>query len=62
MGRFPSGLVGTLTCVLCAYLGVEAGKVLLTFQANTDRILRWTAWSAFTVSFTELNRMLPSLG
>lgn len=44
----PEGLVGTLTCVLCAYLGVEAGKVLLTFQANTDRILRWTAWSAFT--------------
>lgn len=46
---FTLGVLGALTCVLCAYLGAEAAKVLLIFPANNQRILRWLAWSILTV-------------
>lgn len=46
----PEGILGSLTCVLCAYLGAQAGKVLLYFHANRQRILRWMLWSIMTVS------------
>lgn len=44
----PEGILGSLTCVLCAYLGAEAGKVLLYFHANRQRVLRWMSWSLVT--------------
>ena len=43
------GVLGGLTCVLCAYLGAEAAKVLLVFPANNQRIFRWLTWSLVTV-------------
>lgn len=48
---FPLGLLGGLTCVLSAYLGAEAAKVLLVFPANQQRIIRWLLWSLLTVSY-----------
>lgn len=45
-----SGALGGLTCVLCAYLGAEAAKVLLVFPANKQRIVRWMLWALVTVS------------
>ena len=45
-----SGALGGLTCVLCAYLGAEAAKVLLVFPANKQRIIRWMLWALATVS------------
>ena len=46
----PEGILGSLTCVLSAYLGAEAGKVLLYFHASRQRVLRWMLWSLGTVS------------
>jgi len=44
----PEGILGSLTTILCAYLGAAAGKVLLLFHANRQRILRWMLWSILT--------------
>ncbi|XP_057371635.1 heparan-alpha-glucosaminide N-acetyltransferase-like [Daphnia carinata] len=44
----PEGMLGGLTCVLTAYLGAEAAKVLLAFPANKQRIIRWLLWSLLT--------------
>lgn len=46
-----TGMLGSLTCVLCSFLGAEAAKVLLIFPANNQRISRWLTWSLLTVGY-----------
>jgi len=43
------GFLGSFTCVLCAYLGAEAAKILLLFPSSKQRIVRWFIWSVVTV-------------
>ncbi|XP_044736049.1 heparan-alpha-glucosaminide N-acetyltransferase-like isoform X2 [Chrysoperla carnea] len=44
----PEGLLGTLTCILCVYLGVQAGRIMLTYNTPKARIVRLLAWGIFT--------------
>lgn len=46
----PEGLLGALTTILCVYLGVHAGRIVLVFKKTTQRIKRWLLWFFITVS------------
>ncbi|KAK7590108.1 hypothetical protein V9T40_001721 [Parthenolecanium corni] len=37
----PEGALGTLTTILCVYLGVYAGRVILVYRRSGERIVRW---------------------
>uniref|UniRef100_A0A6P7H1W1 Heparan-alpha-glucosaminide N-acetyltransferase-like isoform X1 n=1 Tax=Diabrotica virgifera virgifera TaxID=50390 RepID=A0A6P7H1W1_DIAVI len=40
----PEGFLGTLTSILTVYLGVQAGRILRTYQDVRGRMYRWIAW------------------
>ncbi|XP_074239914.1 heparan-alpha-glucosaminide N-acetyltransferase isoform X2 [Saimiri boliviensis] len=41
----PEGILGTINSILMAFLGVQAGKILLYYKARTkDILIRFTAW------------------
>ncbi|KAG8238434.1 hypothetical protein J437_LFUL002891, partial [Ladona fulva] len=40
----PEGVLGILTTVLLVFLGVQAGRVLLTYSGSVTRILRLLVW------------------
>ncbi|KAF4533176.1 hypothetical protein B566_EDAN001718 [Ephemera danica] len=44
----PEGLLGQLTGILLVQLGVQAGRVLLTYSGPCSRISRWLLWGLFT--------------
>lgn len=46
-----SGILGTLTCVLCALLGAQAARIVLSYNNSYWRIKKWLLWGAITVSF-----------
>jgi len=41
----PEGLLGCLTAIFTVYLGVQAGKTLLSYQGWDERVKRWLLWS-----------------
>ncbi|KAK7864612.1 hypothetical protein R5R35_003200 [Gryllus longicercus] len=43
----PEGLLGTLTAVLNVYLGVQAGRILLSYHYSVSRVIRWCVWGIF---------------
>lgn len=45
----PEGLLGTLTTVLCVYLGVHAGRIVQVYKKTNERVIRWTIWFLLTV-------------
>ncbi|XP_078577888.1 heparan-alpha-glucosaminide N-acetyltransferase-like isoform X3 [Branchiostoma floridae x Branchiostoma japonicum] len=44
----PEGLLGTLTSALLCFLGLQAGKILLTYPQNGARVGRWLGWAVAT--------------
>lgn len=40
----PEGILGTLTAVLNVYLGVQAGRILLSYHYSVSRVVRWCVW------------------
>lgn len=44
-----TGLLGTLTTVLCVYLGVHAGRILQVYKKTNERVIRWLIWFLLTV-------------
>ncbi|XP_078658838.1 heparan-alpha-glucosaminide N-acetyltransferase-like isoform X3 [Branchiostoma floridae x Branchiostoma belcheri] len=44
----PEGLLGTLTSALLCFLGLQAGKILLTYTQNGQRVGRWLGWAVAT--------------
>ncbi|CAN7937080.1 unnamed protein product [Ixodes hexagonus] len=40
----PEGILGCLTSILLVFLGLQAGKVLVTFKEWKPRLSRWCAW------------------
>ncbi|XP_073854869.1 heparan-alpha-glucosaminide N-acetyltransferase isoform X11 [Macaca fascicularis] len=41
----PEGILGTINSIVMAFLGVQAGKILLYYKAQTkDILIRFTAW------------------
>ncbi|XP_058381311.1 heparan-alpha-glucosaminide N-acetyltransferase isoform X2 [Diceros bicornis minor] len=44
----PEGILGTINSIVMAFLGVQAGKILLYYKDQTkDILIRFTAWSCF---------------
>lgn len=41
----PEGILGTLTSILLVYLGVQAGRIILSYHYTFSRITRWTGWA-----------------
>ncbi|KAJ8972408.1 hypothetical protein NQ317_010332 [Molorchus minor] len=44
----PEGILGTLSSILTVYLGVQAGRILNTYQNVKDKVLRWIIWGFIT--------------
>lgn len=44
----PEGILGTFTSILSVYLGVQAGRILNTFQTVKAKTIRWVAWGLVT--------------
>ncbi|KAL0274548.1 UNVERIFIED_CONTAM: hypothetical protein PYX00_002650 [Menopon gallinae] len=40
----PEGLLGTMTSVFCAFLGLHAGRIILCYENTASRLLRWLTW------------------
>ncbi|XP_054999712.1 heparan-alpha-glucosaminide N-acetyltransferase [Sorex araneus] len=63
----PEGILGTVNSIMMAYLGVQAGKILLYFKDKTQEILtRFSAWwfalgliSAILTKFSENDGFMP---
>ncbi|XP_053515825.1 heparan-alpha-glucosaminide N-acetyltransferase isoform X1 [Artibeus jamaicensis] len=44
----PEGILGTINSIVMAFLGVQAGKILLYYKEQTkDILIRFTAWCCF---------------
>ncbi|KAF6019869.1 HGSNAT [Bugula neritina] len=44
-GTDPEGLLGTLTSIFLCFLGVQAGRILVTYTSVKARITRWITWA-----------------
>ncbi|XP_071495380.1 heparan-alpha-glucosaminide N-acetyltransferase-like [Diadema antillarum] len=44
----PEGILGTLTSIFLAFLGLQAGKIFHSFSYPRDRILRFFSWCIVT--------------
>ncbi|XP_077925675.1 heparan-alpha-glucosaminide N-acetyltransferase isoform X3 [Halichoerus grypus] len=44
----PEGILGTINSIVMAFLGIQAGKILLYYKDQTkDILIRFTAWCCF---------------
>ncbi|CAD7680346.1 unnamed protein product [Nyctereutes procyonoides] len=44
----PEGILGTISSIVMAFLGIQAGKILLYYKDQTkDILIRFTAWCCF---------------
>lgn len=43
----PEGILGFLTSIFLVFLGLQAGKILLTYTEWKPRVLRWMSWAVF---------------
>lgn len=50
----PEGILGTLTSTFLCFLGLQAGKILLTYPTPIARIKRFLIWSVFLGSLSLL--------
>lgn len=44
----PEGLLGCLPTIFHAFLGVQAGMILLVFTDWKSRVIRWLSWGTIT--------------
>lgn len=44
----PEGIVGIPTSIFLCFLGVQSGRILMTFKTHRERIFRWIVWALFT--------------
>ncbi|XP_023217106.1 heparan-alpha-glucosaminide N-acetyltransferase-like isoform X1 [Centruroides sculpturatus] len=44
----PEGLLGCLTSIFLVFLGLQAGKILLTYKEWKPRVMRWMLWGILT--------------
>ncbi|CAF1177372.1 unnamed protein product [Rotaria sp. Silwood1] len=43
-------LLGVIPTIFLAYLGVQAGRILVMYQSDLDRLIRLFAWGVFTIA------------
>ncbi|CAF2968996.1 unnamed protein product, partial [Rotaria sp. Silwood2] len=46
----PENLLGVIPTIFLAYLGVQAGRILVMYQSDLDRLIRLFAWGVFTTA------------
>ncbi|XP_048515177.1 heparan-alpha-glucosaminide N-acetyltransferase-like isoform X2 [Athalia rosae] len=44
----PEGIMNTMSAVLLVYMGVQAGRIMLTYHKANSRIIRWLGWALIT--------------
>nr|XP_046485536.1 heparan-alpha-glucosaminide N-acetyltransferase-like isoform X1 [Neodiprion pinetum]XP_046485537.1 heparan-alpha-glucosaminide N-acetyltransferase-like isoform X1 [Neodiprion pinetum]XP_046485538.1 heparan-alpha-glucosaminide N-acetyltransferase-like isoform X1 [Neodiprion pinetum] len=44
----PEGIMSTISAVLLVYMGVQAGRIMLTYHQAKSRVIRWLLWSVIT--------------
>ncbi|XP_074648946.1 heparan-alpha-glucosaminide N-acetyltransferase-like isoform X2 [Tubulanus polymorphus] len=44
----PEGLLGVLTSIFLCFLGLQAGKIIMCFQSDRHRLVRWIIWGLIT--------------
>ncbi|XP_046428473.1 heparan-alpha-glucosaminide N-acetyltransferase-like isoform X2 [Neodiprion fabricii] len=44
----PEGIMSTISAVLLVYMGVQAGRIMLTYHQAKSRVIRWLLWSVVT--------------
>ncbi|XP_078582972.1 heparan-alpha-glucosaminide N-acetyltransferase-like [Branchiostoma floridae x Branchiostoma japonicum] len=40
----PEGVLGSLTSIFMTFLGLQAGKILLSYEDHGSRLVRWLLW------------------
>jgi heparan-alpha-glucosaminide N-acetyltransferase len=40
----PEGLLGCLTSVVLCFIGLQAGRTLVSYKEHTSRLFRWIVW------------------
>ncbi|XP_050418946.1 heparan-alpha-glucosaminide N-acetyltransferase [Patella vulgata] len=48
MAHDPEGILGVLTSVFLCFLGLVAGRIIITFEGHASRVIRWLIWAAIT--------------
>jgi len=43
-GYDPEGTLGNLTSIFLCFLGLQAGRILISYKSSLDRIIRWISW------------------
>lgn len=43
-----NGILGTMTSVILCILGVQAGRIMITYQTRMAKNVRWIAWAVIT--------------
>lgn len=44
----PEGILGIPTSIFLCFLGVQSGRILMTFTGHRERIFRWIIWAVIT--------------
>lgn len=44
----PEGILGVLTSIFLCFLGLQAGRIIITYKSHASRILRWIVWAIIT--------------
>lgn len=44
----PEGILGTLTSIFLCFLGVQSGRIIITYPKHSSRIIRWIIWAIIT--------------
>ncbi|XP_060079282.1 heparan-alpha-glucosaminide N-acetyltransferase-like [Ylistrum balloti] len=44
----PEGILGTLTSIFLCFLGVQCGRIIITYPKHSSRICRWMVWAIVT--------------
>ena len=41
----PEGLLGVTTSIFLTIIGLQIGKIILTYSSSKQRLIRWSIWT-----------------
>lgn len=53
-----TGLMNTLSAVIIVFMGVQAGRIYVTYYQAESRIIRWMTWFIGTVHIFNYIRII----
>ena len=57
----PEGVLGSLNSIVICFLGVQAGRILISYEKSYNILIRFVIWGVFLVSDSVLNILLYQL-